>query len=263
MALDASPPAVVPVTSPAGPDGANGWFHSPVALTWNVADAGSPAVTTNCGPQTVATDAVVAFTCTAESAGGTTNQPVTIKRDATPPSAPTFSGIGSGAKLKKLPAKSRISCTATDATSGLSSCVVTGYSRKPGRHTLTATATDESGLTSTSTLTYNFRPPAASKLAIPKRQSLASVRSSGLRCTLRTAERRTKLTAVLKSGSTILGRKAAKSKRAGRMTLKIPLAAAGVAQLRGAASARLSVTLTADSRHTTRAKLRAKRTLSR
>jgi hypothetical protein len=263
MALDASPPAVAAVTSPAGPDGANGWFHSPVALSWNVADSDSPAVTTNCGPQTVATDGVVAFTCTAESAGGTTNQPVTIKRDATPPSAPTFGGIRSGATLKKLPAKSRIGCTATDATSGLSSCVVTGYSRKPGRHTLTATATDESGLTSTSTLTYNFRPPAASKLAIPKRQSLASVLSSGLRCTLRTAERPTKLTAILRSGSTILGRRTTRSKRAGKVTLKVPLTAAGAARLRGAASARLSVTLTARSRHTSRAKLRAKRTLSR
>ncbi len=218
---------------------------------------------TNCGPQTVATDGVVAFTCTAASAGGTTNQPVTIKRDTQPPSAPTFSGIRPGAKLKKLPAQSAITCTATDATSGLSSCVVTGYSKKPGKHTLTATATDESGLTSTSALTYDFRPPAASKLAILKKQSLASVLRSGLRCTLRTAERRTKLTAVLKSGSAILGRKTTKSKRAGKMTLKIRLTAAGASQLRDASSANLSVTVTAKSRNTTRAKLRAKRALSR
>ena len=64
MALDASPPAVAAVTAPAGPDGANGWFHSTVGLSWIVTDAESPVVTTNCGPQTVATDGVVAFTCT-------------------------------------------------------------------------------------------------------------------------------------------------------------------------------------------------------
>ena len=263
MALDATPPSVAAVTSPAAPDGANGWFHSPVALTWNAAEAESPFTTSNCGPQMIASDGVVAFTCTAASAGGTTNQPVTIKRDSEPPSAPTFSGIRDGARLKRLPATSRITCTATDATSGLSSCVVTGYSKKPGKHTLTATATDESGLTSTSTLTYNFRPRAASKLAIPKKQSLASVLRAGLRCTLRTAERRTKLMAVLKSGSTILGKKTTKSKRAGEMTLRIPLSAAGASELRDAGRANLSVTLTAKSRHTTRAKLRAKRTLSR
>ena len=51
--------------------------------------------------------------------------------------------------------------------------------------------------------------------------------------------------------------------RAGKMSMKIPLSAAGVSQLRGAASANLSVTLTAKSRHTARAKLRAKRSLSR
>ena len=103
VVLDASPPAVGAVTAPAGPDGANGWFHSNVGLSWIVTDTESPVVTTNCGPQTIATDGVVAFTCTAESAGGTTNQPVTIKRDSQPPSAPTFSGISPGATLKKLP----------------------------------------------------------------------------------------------------------------------------------------------------------------
>jgi len=263
MVLDTSPPAVGAVTAPAGPDGANGWFHSTVEVSWIVNDVQSPAVRTNCDPQTVATDAVVAFTCTAESAGGTTNQPVTIKRDATPPTPPSFTGIRAGAKLRKLPAKSGITCTATDATSGVTSCVVSGYSKKPGKHTLTATATDESGLTSGSTLTYTFRPPAASRLAIPKKQSLSSVLSSGLRCTLRTAERRTKLSATLKLGGTVLGRKTTKSKRAGRTALKMRLTPSGRAMLRGAGSAKLSLTVTAKSRNTSRARLRAKRTLAR
>ena len=65
-------------------------------------------MTTNCGPQTIATDGVVAFTCTAESAGGTTNQPVTIMRDTEPPSPPAFTGISPGAKLKKLPRSGRV-----------------------------------------------------------------------------------------------------------------------------------------------------------
>ena len=47
------------------------------------------------------------------------------------------------------------------------------------------------------------------------------------------------------------------------MTMKIRLTAAGASRLRDAARASLSVTVTAKSRNTTRAKLRAKRTLSR
>jgi hypothetical protein len=261
MVLDASRPLVGAVTAPAGPDGANGWFHSTVGLNWIANDSESPVVTTNCGPQTIATDGVVAFTCTAESAGGTTNQVRTIMRDATPPSPPAFTGIRPGAKLKKLPRK--VGCQSTDATSGIASCTTGRLSRKPGRHRLLATATDVAGLTSLSSLTYTFRPPAASRLAIPKNQSLTSVRSSGLRCTLRTAERRTKVTAILKSGSTVLGTKTTKSKRAGKTALKIPLNSTGQAVLRGAGSAKLSVTVRAKSRNTRRAKLRAARSLRR
>jgi hypothetical protein len=141
--------------------------------------------------------------------------------------------------------------------------VVTGYSRKPGKHTLTARATDVSGLSSTSTLTYRFSPPAASKLAIAKHQSVGSVLRSGLKCTLRTAEARTKLTATLKLGSTVLGRKTTQPKRAGTTTLKIAVSAARTALLRRAPGGKLSVIITAKSRNTTRAKLHAKRTLSR
>jgi subtilisin family serine protease len=262
MALDTTPPAVAAATSPAAPDGANGWFHGTVGLSWNVTDAESAVTTNNCDVQTITTDGVVAFTCAATSAGGTTNQPITIKRDSQPPTPPTFGGIRA-AKLKKLPAQNGIGCAATDATSGVTSCVISGYSTKPGRHTLTATATDESGLTSTSTLTYNFNPPAASKLAIPKKQTLSSVLSAGLKCTLRTPAKGTKLTAVLKLGRTVLGTKKTKSKKAGKTTLKIPPNATGTALLRKASTAKLSVTLTAQRRNTTRTKLRKSRTLSR
>jgi Subtilase family len=257
-----TPPAVVAATAPAAPDGANGWFNSTVGLTWSVTDPETPFATTNCNPQTVATDGVASFTCTATSIGGTTSQRITIKRDSTPPTQPTISGIRAGT-LKKMPPESGVGCTATDATSGVTSCVVTGYSTKLGRHTLTATATDESGLTSTSTLTYSFKPPAASKLAIPRKQTLTSVLSRGLKCTLRTPARGTKLSAVLKSGRTVLRTKKTKSKRAGKTTLKISLSPTGRSRLRRASTAKLSVTLTAQRRNTTRAKLHKSRKLRR
>jgi hypothetical protein len=48
-------------------------------------------------------------------------------------------------------------CTASDALSGVSSCVVTGYSTDAGAHTLTATATDLAGNQSTASLSYTVR----------------------------------------------------------------------------------------------------------
>ncbi|MET0510226.1 MAG: S8 family serine peptidase [Thermoleophilaceae bacterium] len=260
MALDASPPAVAAVTAPAAPDGANGWFHSAVGLSWNVTDGDSPAMTTNCGPRTVAADAVVAFTCTAQSAGGTTNQPATIMRDTEPPSPPAFTGIRPGAKLKKLPGS--VACSSTDATSGIASCVTGKLSSKPGRHRLGATATDVSGLTSQSTLTYTFKPPAARKLRIPRKQGLGSVLRSGLKCTLITAVKRTRLGATLKLGNSVVGQTKAKKRKRGKTTLTIPLTAAGKALLGRASNASLKLTVTAKSRNTSRAKLRAKGTLS-
>lgn len=258
MLDNGTPPAVAAVTVPAAPDGANGWFNSTVGLTWNVTDPDTLPVTTNCGPQTIATDGVAAFTCTAQSVGGTTSQPVTIMRDATPPATPAFTGIRQRAKLRRVPR--RLGCRSSDATSGLASCKVGRL--KPGKHRLRATATDVAGLTSRASLIYTFTPRAASRLAIPK-QSLGSVLTSGLKCTLLTVERRTKLTATLKSGNTIIGQKTTRSKRAGKTTLKVPLNATGLAALRDARRATLSVSVTAESRHTRRAKLRAKRTLRR
>ena len=204
---------------------------------------------------------MVAFTCTAESAGGTTNQPVTIQRDTVPPSAPTFTGIRPGARLKKLPRT--IGCESSDATSGIASCVTGRLSSRPGRHTVGATATDVSGLTSTSTLTYTFRPPAARKLAIPRNQSIGSVLSSGLRCRLITAAKATTLRATLKLGNTVVGQTKARKKKRGKTSLRVPLNAAGRARLAGASSATLKLIVKAQSRNTSRAKLRAKRRLAR
>ena len=127
---------------------------------------------TNCGPQTVATDGTVAFTCTATSAGGTTNQPVTIMRDTVPPSTPTFTGIRRGREAEEAAAKGRLPVDRRDI----------GHRFVRGRPALVearqaqrsrATATDVSGLTSTSSLTYTFRPPAARRLAIPRTRASA------------------------------------------------------------------------------------------
>ena len=45
-------------------------------------------------------------------------------------------------------------CSSSDTVSGLAHCHVTGHNTAAGTHTLTATATDNAGRTSTSELTY-------------------------------------------------------------------------------------------------------------
>jgi hypothetical protein len=266
MVLDSTAPSVGTVTSPAAPDGANGWFHSNVGVTWFADDAESPiGIESGCETQSVTADGAVAFTCSATSAGGTRSQPLTIKRDSVAPSAAVFTGIAGGASFTTLsvPAQNTIGCSASDATSGVTSCVVSGYSPAAGSHTLTATATDESGLTSTSTLTYSVvKPAAAQTLKVAGRQSIRSVLRSGFKVTLDVATNSTALNATLKVGRTIVGRLKT-TKNRGKATLKIKLNKAGKRKLRGARKAKFALAVKATGPSAVAATLRASRTLKR
>jgi hypothetical protein len=102
---DSSAPVITPHVSPAGPDGANGWYTSSPTVSFDVTDADS-AVTdrsTGCDGGTVTADSTAdgtTVTCTAISAGGTDTKTVTIKRDATAPAATfddTAAGVADGA----------------------------------------------------------------------------------------------------------------------------------------------------------------------
>jgi hypothetical protein len=156
-ALDTTPPSVTPTVAPGTPDRAHGWYHAPVSVTWNATDAQSAiSGESGCAPLSVTSDtAAVTSSCSATSIGGSANGSVTIKRDASPPNAPAFTGIAAKTYAPaSVPASSAIHCTAVDPTSGIDSCLVAGYSRAFGTHSLTATATDDAGLTSGSTLSY-------------------------------------------------------------------------------------------------------------
>jgi len=119
MALDTTPPTVLPALSPASPDGANGWFHTNVGLTWNVSDPDSPVTSVSgCDPQAVTTEGVVSFTCTAVSPGGVTTRAVTIQRDNLAPSRPTFTGIAPGAGFSTATVPWTIACVTRYPNSG-------------------------------------------------------------------------------------------------------------------------------------------------
>lgn len=81
---DTTPPVVTPTVNGTQ---VNGWYTSSVTIAWSVSETLSPVTSSGCTATTVSADTTGAtYTCSATSAGGTTSQSVTIKRDTTGPS---------------------------------------------------------------------------------------------------------------------------------------------------------------------------------
>ena len=154
---DTTPPVITHTLNPANPDGANQWYKSNVSLTWSVTDPESAVTKTGCVDQNITSDQQATnYSCSATSAGGSSG-PVTvsIKRDATPPTNIQFVGgpaANGSYAFGNVPAEP--TCTATDATSTMDTCVVAGYSNAVGNQTLIATATDKASNQATQTRTY-------------------------------------------------------------------------------------------------------------
>ena len=83
--LDSTPPVITPTVT--GTLGDNDWYVSDVQVSFSVIDGESViSDQTDCATQSVTADtAGITFTCSATSAGGTSTQSVTLKRDATAP----------------------------------------------------------------------------------------------------------------------------------------------------------------------------------
>jgi subtilisin family serine protease len=157
-ALDRTPPSIRAIPSRI-PNGQHGWYVSPVSVSWSLSDLQSPIISqSGCGQASFTSDVKAILTCTATSFGGTLTVRLPVKLDRSPPSTPKIRGISAKSySLARLPALRKIHCSATDHTSGVDSCKITGYSRKAGKHKLTATATNDAGLKSRRTLTYRVR----------------------------------------------------------------------------------------------------------
>ena len=143
---DTSPPMITPVVT--GALGDNGWYTSNVNVSWTVVDNESPITSqTGCTPSTVSADTDDAgFTCTAKSSGGTATGSVTIMRDAT---APTVSLVGNAGSYT-VDQTVAITCSASDATSGLAGACSGGtsgaaYTYALGANSVSASATDNAG----------------------------------------------------------------------------------------------------------------------
>jgi hypothetical protein len=145
---DTTPPVITPSVS--GTLGNNGWYVSDVTVSWTVTDPDS-AITSKvgCDPTTIDYDTTgVTLTCTATSAGGTSSESVTIKRDATPPTI--------SATLDKSPASSgwfnastgapTVSFDCSDATSGLAGDCPAGFTFPEGENqSYSQTISDNAG----------------------------------------------------------------------------------------------------------------------
>ena len=155
LVSDPTPPVVTPIVS--GTLGTNGWYTSNIAIGWAVSDAESDLTSPPCAPGSVTADtAGVSFSCSATSAGGTTNASTgSLKRDATNPTV-TFTGNTGTYGIADTVA---ITCTASDNLSGLASSTCPSasgpaYSFSAGTHTLTGTATDKAGNVGTASTTF-------------------------------------------------------------------------------------------------------------
>ena len=128
--------------------GDGGWYISDVDVSWTVADPESGIDSSSgCDAVTVDSDTNgITFTCTADSFGGTTTESVTIMRDATAPEV-SFSGNAGSYDVSDDVA---ITCSATDATSGIATddCAdISGpaWGFSLGTTTFSATAMDNAG----------------------------------------------------------------------------------------------------------------------
>jgi subtilisin family serine protease len=234
---DPTPPVISPSVNPPAPNGANGFHTTGVGVTWSVSDPGSKVTTaTGCSPSSIATDtAGVTLTCSATSGGGSASQSVTVKRDASPPAPPTFTGITARTFERAfVPAAAAVGCTSADPTSG-ATCTVAGYDAGLGTHTLFATARNGAGLTSTGTLTYTVirTRPAISRLTAARLVSLRGFLRSGVLARVTVARPGTRLTAVLTGPGGIRVARVVRTAGAGRASLRLRAARRGRALLRG------------------------------
>src|SRR5436190_586661 len=157
-AAGASPPSITPTFF--GTSGTNNWFTSDVTVNWSIQST-LPYTSIGCdGVKLTAETTGTNVTCSASNDDGTTSMTVTVKIDKTPPTstaAPSRPADSNGWYNHTL----GISCSGTDATSGISACTQAGYSGPDdGSASVAGTCVDVAGNVSAST-TFGLQYDAA------------------------------------------------------------------------------------------------------
>lgn len=141
----AATPTISASCSP-GPSDCGAWHNATVTVTWSV----SGASVVNCPDASVSSDtAGTDVSCTASNSSGSTTVAVTVRRDATPPTA-------SGASAARGPDSNGwytspvgVSFSGSDGTSGIASCTSTTYGGPESANaSVSGSCTDNAGNTS-------------------------------------------------------------------------------------------------------------------
>lgn len=150
--IDSTPPVITKVVT--GTLGNNSWYTTDVSVDWTVTDPQSSFTTSGCIDTTINSDTAGSLqSCSATSAGGTSSDSVTIKRDAT---APSISGSASpapnAAGWNNTDVDVTFSCS--DGTSGVASCGPNQTLTSNGAdQSATGNAVDNAGNTASATVT--------------------------------------------------------------------------------------------------------------
>jgi hypothetical protein len=134
-----------------------GWNNTDVTVTWSCTDglSGPRDATVSDTVSTEGSSRAATGSCLDRAGNSSSAQVTGIKLDKTAPGVQWGGSIADGGSYYFGEVPGAPGCTATDVLSGPLSCQVTGYSTAVGSHTLTATATDVAGNTTSSTRTYS------------------------------------------------------------------------------------------------------------
>ncbi len=165
---DTTPPAAAPTQSPAA-NGA-GWNSSDVTVNWNWTDTGSGIDASNCTTSSTSTGEGAGMLLTAtcsDNAGNVGSATYTVNVDKTAPVV-SYSGNAGTYSVDQSVA---ISCSASDALSGVASSSCAGvsgpaWSFGPGSHTFSASATDNAGNTGSGSTSFTVTVDATSLCAL-------------------------------------------------------------------------------------------------
>ncbi|MCO5176695.1 MAG: glycine rich domain-containing protein [Thermomicrobiales bacterium] len=153
--IDQTPPTASPSIS--GTAGTNGWYTSAITINWNWSDSGAGIDPASCISSTstaIEGQYTLSASC-ADMVGNSTTASADLKIDLTPPTI-TYSGnLGTYTVDQQV----NITCTAADAVSGIASTtcaniVGPAWTFGAGSRTVSSTATDYAGLSSSASTTF-------------------------------------------------------------------------------------------------------------
>jgi hypothetical protein len=158
--VDRTRPMITAVAT--GTVSTHGWYRSNVTVHFTCADPGGSGIPLGaCPADQVLSDEESAISTTAQMVSdnaGNTSAPtnvVTYKIDKTNPTVSLAGGPANSSSSYFGSVPPAPTCVGADGLSGLDTCTVSGYSTAVGPHTVTATATDNAGnSTTTAPVTY-------------------------------------------------------------------------------------------------------------